>query len=210
MKNLFNPENKLFTLIGIVGDHVLVGLLWLVSSLPIVTVGAASTAAYSVSFKILNEEGYGVFKDFFGTFKREFKLSTQVWMVFLAVGLLLLADFYFYLEFTAANTSWTGVIFGVISVITFLYLICLIWINPYIARFQSGFIQAIKLPFMIGIVNLGYSFLLLVGDAAIVVLCVMVSFLIPFIPGLILLFNSLCIRRVFRKYTNSKDEKSND
>ena len=49
MKKLFDPQNKIFAAIGFLGDHLLLGLLWVLCTLPVITGGAAAAAACAVS-----------------------------------------------------------------------------------------------------------------------------------------------------------------
>ena len=59
-------------------DLVKLNFMWLLFSLPIVTIGASTTAAYSIALKMVDdEEGYMV-KSFVKEFKRNFKQGT-VW-----------------------------------------------------------------------------------------------------------------------------------
>ena len=59
-------------------------LLFVVCSLPIVTIGASVTALLSVTMKMSkDEEGY-VWKDFLKAFRSNFKQSTCIWLIFAA------------------------------------------------------------------------------------------------------------------------------
>ena len=59
--------------IGKVADFILLNLLTLVCSLPIITFGAAYTAKYYVSMKIVRGEEGTLFKAYFKAFKDNFK-----------------------------------------------------------------------------------------------------------------------------------------
>ena len=52
MKKLFTEDNKIFQFLSLLADLMILTLQWLVACLPIVTIGAATTALYSVLFKI--------------------------------------------------------------------------------------------------------------------------------------------------------------
>ena len=89
--NLF--DNPVVNGIGRIADFVVLNLLWVLCSIPIITIGASTTALYTVMLKIVkNEEGYLV-KGFFKAFRENFKQSTVIWLVFLALGIVLLVDF---------------------------------------------------------------------------------------------------------------------
>ena len=67
-------------------------ILWLVCSLPIITIGASTTALYYTSFKIAKDEGSFITTMFFRSFRQNFKQATIIWMIMLAVGLAIGAD----------------------------------------------------------------------------------------------------------------------
>ena len=47
MSRIFDPENKFWNDIGKVADVTCMSLLWSLTSLPLVTIGAATTAVYA-------------------------------------------------------------------------------------------------------------------------------------------------------------------
>ena len=67
-------------------------ILWLVCCLPIVTIGASTTALYYTSFKIAKDEGSYITTMFFRSFRQNFKQATVIWLIMLAAGLIIGAD----------------------------------------------------------------------------------------------------------------------
>lgn len=57
-------------------DFLLLNLLWLVCSIPLVTIGASTCAAFYVSLKLVNDEDVNVCKMFFKAFKQDFFQGT--------------------------------------------------------------------------------------------------------------------------------------
>lgn len=74
-------------------DCVIVGLYWMVCSLPIITLGAASTAAMSVLLEVDKTSG-SITRSFFSAFKSNFRQSTVLWSILLAAGALLAWEIY--------------------------------------------------------------------------------------------------------------------
>lgn len=89
MKNIFGIDNPLFVFIGKAVDILLLSILWLVLSLPVVTIGAASTALYYTMIKNVRRERGMLLKEFFCSFKLNFKQSTIMTLVL--IGYLFLA-----------------------------------------------------------------------------------------------------------------------
>lgn len=77
-------------------DILLLSLVWFVCCLPIVTIGAATTALYYTVVKSLRKSRGYVFKTFFHAFRINFWPATLLWLLF-AVGIVL-----FYINFLFA------------------------------------------------------------------------------------------------------------
>ena len=65
-------DNPVISGMSRIFDMMCLNVLWLVCSLPIFTIGASTTAMYTVMLKVVkNEEGY-IVKGFFKAFKENF------------------------------------------------------------------------------------------------------------------------------------------
>lgn len=85
-------DNPIMRGMGRVADFIILNLLWIVCSIPIITIGASTTALYTVMLKLVkNEEGY-IAKGFLKAFKENFKQSTIMWAIFLLLGILFVVD----------------------------------------------------------------------------------------------------------------------
>lgn len=77
----FNINSGFFKFINRFFDVFLINILWLICSLPIITIGASTCAAFSVTLKMVDdEEGY-IAKSFFKAFKQNFKQGTLMWII---------------------------------------------------------------------------------------------------------------------------------
>ena len=86
-------DNIIVRALSRVFDLILLNLLWLACSLPVITIGASTTALYSVTLKMAaNEEGY-ILRGFLEAFRRNWKQSTVIWLILLVIGAALGADF---------------------------------------------------------------------------------------------------------------------
>ena len=116
-----------------VGDLLLVNLLFVVCSLPVVTIGASATAMYYVLGRIRRQEGT-VTKDFFRSFRENFRQATLYWGVLLLVALALYWNF-------RLISGWTGALYSVMMVL----LILVSWfavswgslVFPLLSRFDN-------------------------------------------------------------------------
>lgn len=89
-----NPLNDLpfFRIMGFVGDVFLLNLCWLVGCLPLVTIGASTTAAFSVAGKMAARQDYRVLGDYGRAFRRDFALATRTWLVLAVAGVLIFVE----------------------------------------------------------------------------------------------------------------------
>ena len=86
-------DNIFIRILSRIFDLIVLNILWVVFCLPIVTIGASTTALYSVTLKmVVNEEGY-LIRDFWRAFKRDFKQSTSIWLLLLVLGIFFGIDF---------------------------------------------------------------------------------------------------------------------
>ena len=93
MKNNHLPDSPFFHFMDVVGDVFLLHLCWLVGCLPLVTVGASTTAAFAVANKMAAGQWYRIFHDYWAAFRRDFALATRTWLAMAVLGLLFWGDY---------------------------------------------------------------------------------------------------------------------
>ena len=129
-------------------------LLWFLCSLPIVTIGASTTALYYASLKLVREEDSSLTRQFFRSFRENFKQATVLWLILLGVGLFLGADGYilYHLRLTAAGPAavlWT-LLLAVIIAAAVIYVIVLLYVFPLLASVSNTTAAMLKNAFLIG------------------------------------------------------------
>ena len=70
-----------FKILKKIAEALFINLLWLIFSIPVFTIGAATSAAFSVTLKILNDEEDNVAKMFVKAFRSNFKQGTIMWCI---------------------------------------------------------------------------------------------------------------------------------
>lgn len=142
-----NQEPKIMSLFSRLVDLLLLNVLFLVTSLPVITLGASLTALFSVSHKlVLGEESY-VYRDYFHAFRTNFRLGTAGFLIFSAAGALLGANIWI-------SFHSVGAFFLFLRTLAFLFLalagICFLYYFPVLAHFQFTWKQVwIHIPHMI-------------------------------------------------------------
>ena len=79
------PDNKFFSFMSLVGDLILLNVLFIATSIPVVTIGISTCALYaSVRQRIRGEESY-VIKDYFNFWKSNARNGLILWLILLPV-----------------------------------------------------------------------------------------------------------------------------
>lgn len=94
----------IFRVLGGLCNLIMVNLLFLATSLPIITIGASLTGLCRVTLKMVRHEEPSVVKDYFDVFKKHFKESTLTWLLVLFAGAFLTLDLY--VIFTKIDASY--------------------------------------------------------------------------------------------------------
>ena len=98
MGNLFDYNGKFVATMSKVADSIILGLLWLVCSIPVITIGASSSAFYYAYTKCIRQERGGVWSAFFHGFKTGFKHATVSWLVLIVLAAVEIFDFFLLLS----------------------------------------------------------------------------------------------------------------
>lgn len=136
MNSLLNPEGKAMLFFTKIAYSAYLNILWFLCCLPIVTVGASTTALFYVTLKMAKDEEGNVTKSFFRAFRQNFKKATGIWLILLALGIVLALDGYIFYHMRFENVFWTlGT--AVFLVALAAYSIVLMYIFPLLARFEN-------------------------------------------------------------------------
>ena len=201
-------DNVVMRALGKIGDMICLNVMWLICCIPIITIGASTTALYTVMLRMVkNEEGY-IFRGFLKAFKSNFKQSTLIWLILLLLGIVWTVDF----RVAGFIPGMAGIILSAIFLaLGFILLSVMIYIFPLTARYENGIKATFKNALILTVAKLPYTFLMV----AIVVAAVFASlwsaftllFSLPlwlfFGVSLIVWINSYILRRVFVVFENS-------
>ena len=88
--SLFNPEAPFWRLMSSLVDLLALSLLWVFTSLPLVTLGPATAALYDAAARCVRQGKSGALARYFSTFRRELKQGALLSLIFLIATALLL------------------------------------------------------------------------------------------------------------------------
>lgn len=140
MSGFFRVDGGLYRFLSRFWDLVKLNFLWIVFSLPGVTMGAATVAAYSVAMKMVDDEESYIARTFVKEFKANWKQGTILGLIFLV------ATYAIYLDYEINRVSEEGsmilIIIGILS--AFVYVTAMLYSFPLLARYENGIIATIQ------------------------------------------------------------------
>lgn len=136
--DFFSVDGPLYKFLSTLWDVIKLNFLWLLFSLPIVTIGASTVAAFSVTNKMSEEtEGY-VGRQFVQAFKQNWKQGVPLGLFCLLCAYVLYLDF----EIYRVTESMLVLVAGIISAVYFVS--AFIYAFPLIARYDNTVLQTLK------------------------------------------------------------------
>ena len=107
MTDLFNVDGPVLQFVNKIVYSVYLNILWFLCCIPVITVGASTTALFYVTLKISKNEEGNITKAFFRSFRQNFRQGTLIWLILLAAGIILGVDGYVLYHMRFENLFWT-------------------------------------------------------------------------------------------------------
>ncbi|MCH4192691.1 MAG: DUF624 domain-containing protein [Butyrivibrio sp.] len=206
---LFGYDNAISKFFRTIGNIWYLHILWLVTSLPVITVGASTTALLYSMMKLHEEDGYPT-ENFFHSFKLNFRQATGLYLIYLAVGAVIAAD----LVIANQMMGDGGKGFWIVSLIVAVpYVLGLLYVFAVEARFVNSIPATIRYAFGLSIRHFGDTFQMLILIALVIyanTTLVICNFLtLSFGVGLIAYILTFYYNRIFKRYI-PKEETGDD
>ena len=215
MKKFFDMNSPVMVSLGKVTDCIWMSLLWLLCSLPLFTLGAATTALYRNMMHIRENKETGA-SFFFHSFVENFKKSTLCWMIIaLMAGLVVLVGYgTFHLKEAPTLTAMSAILL----LCSILVLVIFIYVFPLLSFFENTVGNTMKNAFLIGIRNPLCTLLASAFILAPVVLYLLNPFIFLYLfpvwifawPGTAAYIMSKRFRKVFLQYVPKEPEESEE
>lgn len=171
MNRFFNMENPVFMFLGRLADIMLLNIIFLITCIPIVTIGSAWTALSYMTMKMVrNEESY-IVRGYFKSFKQNFKQSTLMWLIVLVFSFLLFLDFRILNTLNA--TTGTNVLRVGVWTVCIIAMMVLSYLFPLVAKFYNTIKNTFINAFLMSIRHLPQTVIMI----AIPIIAIVVTFL---------------------------------
>lgn len=211
LARIFNYDNPVFRFFIKVGYIWWLNILWLICSLPIITIGASTTALVYSCMKLQTDSGYPT-GNFFKSFKENFKQSTGIWLIYLVIGAALIGDLIYWNLTDSTNLK-------LIWAVTIALLIPYFYSLIYVFAIQSKFVNTVKNTIHFALVlplkHLKYTFPMIVIVGIVVYLNAVTIILVNFVTmnigvGIVAYLLSFYYRKVFSFYIKEETEETEE
>lgn len=124
-----------------IGDMATLNFLWILCSIPLVTMGASTTALYFSWMKRYQRGDSPIHRYFLSSFKKNLRQSTAAWLLILSVSLLLILDIMF---LKSMNTAAGRIGQYFFTIVFAAYMLISLYLFPAIAAFHATVKQHFK------------------------------------------------------------------
>lgn len=137
---IFNADGPVYKFLSNLVALVEINFLWMLCSLPIVTLGGATIAAFDVSMKLIGGEEGHIAQDFFRSFRRNFKNGIPYGLLALLCCYVVWLDFSLFDQIE--GNPMILLIMGIVAV--FVFILCFLFAFPLQARYENTLIRTLK------------------------------------------------------------------
>lgn len=136
MWNLFNQDHLIGRTLTRIVDLVILNIVYLLFCLPVVTIGAATSALYYVTVRMADQTYVSPVRDFWKGFRSNFRAITPIWLAALLYGACLTVVFRMNGQqlWGSGHTGWIYIVLVVVAVL--LVMLCE-WIFALQMRFEN-------------------------------------------------------------------------
>ena len=152
MSKLFRMDSPLMRFLTKIADLMVLNILFCVTSIPLITIGASWTALYSVTLNMVRDEEGSVSRSYFRSFRQNFRQATLLWLGVLVVLALLVLDIRV-LNGMAGGTA-PGLLRVGVEILTLLGIMVLQYLFPSLARFEAPLADTLKNACMMALAHL--------------------------------------------------------
>lgn len=209
----FNYDNPVWRFVGKFFDIMLLNVLWFVCSIPIVTIGASTTAVYYVTLKLARDEEGATIASFFKSFKENFKQSTIIWLLMLVAGIIIGFDLYIFLVLRTESSIFRTVMLSIFGGVGIAFLYVGTFVFPLQSRFYNPIKRTLFNAFFMSVRHFLQTLSIIVisiGIPALALLFIPMLQPVLFLFGfpMIAFFNSYIFNNIFKKYMPETEDEA--
>lgn len=201
MRKFFNLDSPFMIFLSNLTDIVILNVICLICCIPIVTIGPAVTAMHYVTLKMVKDENGYIVKNFFKSFKENFRQAFIAWLIFLLITVVFILDFKILQSMGINENKIISIVVGAIYLFSSMTAM---YVFPILSRFSNSLGQTIKNAFFMSILHI---FKTLIMAVIYILPFLLLPLHIMVIPVFLLVglagsayFNSFIWKSIFKKY----------
>lgn len=148
---IFDLDSPLMNVLNKMADLMWLNILTMICCIPIITAGAALTSMHYVALKIVRDEESYITRNFFKSFKTNFRQATLIWLLILLVAAVLGGDYYI---ITKSGMDFSKVLIVLIMAAGVLVICTSLYVFPVLAKFDNTIMGTIRNAFIMSILQL--------------------------------------------------------
>lgn len=147
--SFFSLDSKFMQALGRIYDFAALNLLFLLTSLPIFTLGASSAALYSVCFRLGTDREDGIYRRYFRAFRENFLQGTAIFLTLLLVAAVVLLDLWFFSLQSGIFAQFRFLTYPLLALVALTYA----YAFPLLSQFRNTYWGTLKNAVLL---SLGY------------------------------------------------------
>ncbi len=204
---LLSYDNPILSTLRRLADYFVLGLLWVVASIPVITGGAALTAALQTIKTSIRKDGGHIWQTFWRRFRAEFKQATVLWLLTLVMSGIV------FLNFCIIRDSDMPLLFEILGYIA--CLVAFLWMQlwfGYLSSFKDDTKTLLHNTFRMAISSPGWTVLSgVLSFAAVIVAYVSlftISLLLFIVPACYLFVYFVLMNKLFSPYLSAEEKQA--
>ena len=163
MNSLFHYDGYLNRILTKLMYIAALNLLFLICSIPVITIGASCTAMYTVLFRFVRNDEPDILKTFFKAFRENLKKASCIWAAMLAAAGTLAVNYYALYHMDGGWTEALRVFFNFIFII---WVMLWVYIFPAAAYYKNSVLGYFQFSVRVAIANLPVTAAIILIQAA--------------------------------------------
>ena len=203
-RNIFGFDGSFTNICDKIFDVMALGFLWILCSIPIVTIGASTSALYYAMVKcVKNGNGY-IAREFFHSFRLNLLSGCFIWILVVAATFAMHLNIGILMKET---DGYVGLFFICVYALTSIWILAFAcYVFPALARFDMSSGWLIKLAMYMTVRYFGTTLALLLVLACTGAIIWRFPILVIFAPGPVIFLMSEFLERVLKKHEPDRQE----
>ena len=143
MSGFFAPDSAAMRFLTRIADLMILNLVFIVTSIPIVTIGASLTALNFTAMRLARGQSDSTTGDYFRSFRRNFRQATLIWLLVLLMAAVLGA-WYLVVATFVTEPVIQFIVLAIWYLVVFVLALNVLWIFPYLANFEGSIREVLR------------------------------------------------------------------